>query len=226
MPVSGTRSARWATWITPTRPVRRYHSATVAVRLLLLGAPGSGKGTQGPPLAGRYGVPHLSSGELLRRQVKAGTELGRMWSGALDRGELVPDDVILSVMEDVLASPEAAGGYVLDGFPRTARQAERADGLLARTGGLDAAIYLDLPDDVVRERLADRADAQGRSDDDREVVERRLRSHHEQIGPLLDHYRRQGKLVTVDATGTPDEVAREIAGRLAAWGVGAGRGDA
>jgi adenylate kinase len=206
--------------------VHRYHAATVAVRLLLLGAPGSGKGTQGPPLAERYGVPHLSSGELLRHQVKAGTELGQEWSGALDRGEMVPDDVILSVMEVVLASPEAAHGYVLDGFPRTAAQAERAEALLARTGGLDAVIYLDLPDDVVRDRLAERATAQGRRDDDRQVVERRLRFHHDQAGPLVDHYRRRGKLVIVDATGSPDEVALEIGRQLAARGVGQGRGDA
>jgi adenylate kinase len=176
----------------------------------MLGPPGSGKGTQGPRLAHHYGVPHLSSGELLRRQVKAGTDLGRRVSGTLDRGELVPDDVILALMEQALSEPAVADGYVLDGFPRTASQARAAEGVLDRTGGLDAAVYLDLPDDVVRQRLAGRAAQADRSDDDEGVVERRLRIYHAEIRPLLDYYRGRGLLVTVDATPPPDEVTAAV----------------
>lgn len=196
---------------------------TVAVQLLLLGPPGSGKGTQGPRLAHRYGVPHLSSGELLRRQVKAGTELGRQVAGTLDRGELVPDDVICALMEEALGTPEVAGGYVLDGFPRSVSQAQAAEGLLARTGGLDAAVYLDLPDDVVRQRLAGRAAQDQRSDDDEGVVDRRLRIYHADTEPLLDHYRRRGLLVTVDAAPPPDDVTAAVVRALSARGVEAVR---
>lgn len=193
----------------------------MAVRLLLLGAPGSGKGTQGPLLGHHYGVPHLSSGELLRRQVGAGTELGRRVATTLDRGELVPDEIILSVMDEALSSPSAVGGYVLDGFPRTLRQAERAEGLLERTGGLDAAVYLDLPDDVVRARLAGRAD--GRSDDVDDVVERRLAIFHAEAAPLLDHYRKRDLLVPVDASPPPGDVTRAVVAALTAHGTKADR---
>jgi adenylate kinase len=191
----------------------------VGIRLLLLGAPGSGKGTQGPPLARRFGVPHLSSGELLREQVKAGSELGLEVAGALDRGELVPDEVIVALMHEVLSSPATAEGYVLDGFPRTVAQAERAEGLLDTTGGLDGVVYLDLPDDVVRQRLAERANRANRSDDDADVVERRLRVFHADTRPLLDYYRQRGLLVPVDATPAPGEVTAAIVAELAARGV-------
>jgi adenylate kinase len=192
----------------------------VGIRLLLLGAPGSGKGTQGPPLARHFGVPHLSSGELLREQVKAGSELGREVAGALDRGELVPDEVIVALMDEVLGSPATAAGYVLDGFPRTVAQAELAEGLLDRTGGLDGVVYLDLPDDVVRQRLAERATQANRSDDDVDVVERRLRVFHADTRPLLDHYRQRGLLIPVDATPAPSEVTAAIVVGLVGRGVG------
>jgi adenylate kinase len=156
-------------------------------------------------------VPHLSSGELLREQVKAGSELGHRVAGALD-------EVIVALMHDVLSSPETADGYVLDGFPRTVAQAERAGGLFERTGGLDGVVYLDLPDDVVRQRLAERATQAHRSDDDVDVVERRLRVFHADTEPLLDYYRRRGLLVPVDATPPPDEVTAAIVAALAARG--------
>jgi adenylate kinase len=191
---------------------------TVAVQLLLLGPPGSGKGTQGPRLARHYRVPHLSSGELLRRQVKAGTDLGREVAGTLDRGELVPDDVICALMEQALGAPGVADGYVLDGFPRTAAQARAAEGLLGRTGGLDAALYLDLPDEVVRQRLAGRAAQAQRSDDDEDVIERRLRIYHAEIRPLLDYYRGRGLLVSVDASPPPDDVTAAVVAALNARG--------
>lgn len=187
---------------------------TVAVRLLLLGPPGSGKGTQGPRLADHYGVPHLSSGELLRRQVKAGTDLGRQVAGALDRGDLVPDELIVALMEEALTGPDAPDGYVLDGFPRTRAQARAAEGLLDRTGGLDAAVYLRLPDDVVRRRLAGRAAEEDRGDDDAAVVERRLRIYHAQTEPLLDYYRQRGALVEIDATPPADDVTAAVVAAL------------
>jgi adenylate kinase len=204
----------------PARGQAGYHARTVGVRLLLLGPPGSGKGTQGPRLARHYGVPHLSSGELLRGQVKAATELGQRVAGTLDRGELVPDDVILGLMEQALASPAAAEGYVLDGFPRTVSQARAAEGLFDRTGGLDAAVYLDLPDEIVRQRLAGRAAQAQRSDDEEDVVDRRLRIFHADIRPLLDYYRRRGLLVTVDAMPPPDEVSAAVVRALTAHGAG------
>jgi adenylate kinase len=191
----------------------------VGIRLLLLGAPGSGKGTQGPPLARRFDVPHLSSGELLREQVKVGSELGLQVAGALDRGELVPDEVIVALMHEVLSSPAAAEGYVLDGFPRTVAQAELAEGLLGSTGGLHGVVYLDLPDDVVRQRLAERATQANRSDDDADIVERRLRVFHADTRPLLEYYRRRGLLVPVDATPAPGDVTAAIVAELAARGV-------
>ena len=155
----------------------------------------------------------------LREQVKAGSELGRRVSGALDRGELVPDEVIVALMHEVLRSPATADGYVLDGFPRTVAQAERAEGLLGSTGGLDAVVYLDLPDDVVRQRIAERATQANRSDDDGDVVERRLLIFHADTKPLLDYYRSRGLLVPVDATPAPEAVTAAIVAALAARGV-------
>jgi adenylate kinase len=140
-------------------------------------------------------------------------------AGALDRGELVPDEVIVALMHEVLSSPAAAEGYVLDGFPRTVAQAELAEGLLDSTGGLNGVVYLDLPDDVVRQRLAERATQANRSDDDADVVERRLRVFHADTRPLLDYYRQRGLLVPVDATPAPGEVTAAIVAELAARGV-------
>ncbi|HZM39536.1 MAG TPA: adenylate kinase [Acidimicrobiales bacterium] len=172
------------------------------MRIVLLGAPGSGKGTQGPRLAERLGVPYLSTGDLLRAEAAAGTELGARVKPYLEDGELVPDDLTLEVVDRALADASAAGGFVLDGFPRTVPQADRV-------GDVDVVLHLALSDDVARQRLAARDE--GRADDaDPEVIEHRLRVYHGQTAPLLDHYDRRGTLVTVDADRAPAEVAAEL----------------
>jgi adenylate kinase len=172
------------------------------VEIVLLGAPGSGKGTQGPRLAQRVGVPYLSTGDLLRREAAAGTDLGARVAPYLAEGELVPDDLTLEVVDRALADAGAEGGFVLDGFPRTVAQADRL-------GDVDVVLHLALPDDVARLRLAARDE--GRADDaDPEVIEHRLRVYHDQTAPLLDHYAKRGTLVSVDADRSPAEVMAEL----------------
>ena len=177
------------------------------MRLILLGAPGAGKGTQAAALAEHVGVPHISSGELLRRHVAAGTELGHKVARYLDRGELAPDDLVAAVVDEALARSRA--GYILDGFPRTLSQAREAEAR-HRAGLADAVVFLELPDDVARQRIARRM-ASGRPDDrDHEVVERRLGTFHTETDPVVDYYRDRGLLVTVDATPAPDAVTAAI----------------
>jgi adenylate kinase len=189
-----------------------------SVRIVLLGAPGSGKGTQGERLAERLGIPHVASGELLRAHVAAQTELGVEVAGSLARGDLVPDDVVLRVVGEALTRAAESGGYILDGFPRTRAQAERAHELALERGiDADAAVYLSLEedDDVARKRLAGRAGG-GRVDDaDAEVIEHRLQLFHDNMRPILDYYRERGILVTVDAAQPVEAVTEAIFAALA-----------
>jgi adenylate kinase len=172
------------------------------VRIVLLGAPGSGKGTQGPRLAERLGVPYLSTGELLRREAAAGSELGTRVAPYLNQGELVPDDITVEVVDRALGGARAAGGFVLDGYPRTLAQA-------GRLGDVDLVLHLALADDVARQRLAARDE--GRPDDaDPDVIEHRLRVYHDQTAPLLDHYDRRHALVSIDADRPPAEVTAAL----------------
>lgn len=186
------------------------------MRIVLLGAPGSGKGTQGDLLARRLGVPHIASGELLRAHVRAGSEIGRDVAARLARGDLVPDDLVLQIVGDAVTAAAAAGGYILDGFPRTRAQAERAHEL-ARARGVDAqaAVYLALDDAAARRRLAGRA-AGGRVDDgDAAVIEHRLQVFHDNMRPILEFYEQRGILVTVDAAQPVTVVTDEILTALA-----------
>jgi adenylate kinase len=177
------------------------------MRIILLGAPGSGKGTQGRALADHFGVRHVSTGDLLRAHIAEGTELGREAVPYVRRGELVPDELMLQVAGAAVGEAAREGGYVLDGFPRTLTQAERAYELAGPADvTADAVVYLAVPDDVVRERLAARA-VDGRVDDaDANVIERRLQVFHDETEPLLDFYRNRGILVTVDAAPPPEAV--------------------
>ena len=176
------------------------------MRLVLLGAPGSGKGTQGVLLAQRLGVPLVSTGELLRAHAAAGTDLGHKVRAYLDRGDLVPDDLILAALDAALRATMTAGGYVLDGFPRTLAQARHAEEIAAP----EAVIHLELPDEIARQRLTGRA-ATGRTDDtDPAVIDRRLRRYHSETEPLLDFYGQRGILHTIDAAQPPEAVSAAI----------------
>jgi adenylate kinase len=183
------------------------------MRLVLLGAPAAGKGTQAEALARHFRVPHISSGALLRSHMATGTELGRKVAAYVNRGELAPDELVVAVVVDALA--RADPGYILDGFPRTVPEAEQAE---ASYGGAlaDTVIFLVLPDEVARRRLEQRA-AGGRPDDrDPEVIERRLRRFHAETEPVVDYYRDRVPVVTVDATPPPDAVTFAILDALGA----------
>ena len=173
--------------------------------IALLGPPGSGKGTQAERLRDELGFTWLSTGALLREARAVGTELGRRAGGYMDRGELIPDDVIVDVIEDALAEV-GHRPVLLDGFPRTLAQAE------AFGRELYAAILIDVPDDVVVERIAGRG--QGRADDNPETARERLRVYHRETEPLVAHFERQGKLLRVDGAQSPDAVHDDVRAAL------------
>jgi adenylate kinase len=220
--------------------------------MLLLGPPGSGKGTQATALKGRWDLPHLSSGDLLRAHVKEETALGRQAKPFMERGELVPDALIIEMMAERLSQPDAAGGYVLDGFPRTVAQAEALDARLAELKQqLDAVISLHVPEAEILRRLSGRLTCSNpscnaiyqvdtmppkqagvcdkcgsaliqRADEEPAVIQKRLAVYAQQTAPLLDYYRRTGRLHAVDGTIGVENVVKEIARLVASAGEGVG----
>ncbi len=181
------------------------------MRLLLVAYPGAGKGTQATRLAAHYGVPQLSSGELLRAEVARGTEIGKVAAEYLNRGDLVPDELVLKVLFPLVLEATKSGGYVLDGFPRTLPQAEAAYSL-ARDNGveLQAVVYLRVGRDELLKRLRDRAGREGRADDDERTIAHRFEVFETQTEPLLDFYARRGILVDVNGEQSVDEVFGDI----------------
>lgn len=177
------------------------------MRLLLIGPPGSGKGTQATRIGNHYGIAHISSGELLRRQVEMDTAIGRAVQSQLARGDLVSDGIVMDLLRRPVETASRQGGYVLDGFPRTVAQAEAAY-LIARElgAGVQVALYLNVPRDQVVERMVSRGRAAGRMDDNLEVINHRLEVFDEQTAPLLDYYANREVLVTVDGSKPPDDV--------------------
>jgi adenylate kinase len=189
---------------------------TPRMRLLLIGGPGSGKGTQGARLAERLGIEHVASGDALRAEVARGTDVGRRAADHLERGELVPDEVVGELLTPVVAAAAVAGGYILDGFPRNLAQAHVADEALERNGvGLDAVVHLEVPNDELRRRLLARAEIEGRSDDTPDVIDHRLEVFAHDTFPLVDHYRDRGMLITVSGDRPPDDVTADVLTRLA-----------
>jgi adenylate kinase len=182
-----------------------------ATRLLLLGPPGAGKGTQAERLVRELGIPQISTGDMLRAAARAGTEVGRRAQGYMERGDLVPDEVVIGVAEERLGQPDARKGFILDGFPRTAAQAEALDGMLERLGvRLERCVALRVDEDELVQRLLNRARIEGRSDDNEETIRNRMRVYREKTQPLLDHYARRGVLREVDGQGSVDEVATRV----------------
>jgi len=207
---------------------------------VLLGAPGVGKGTQAAEISRRTGLPHISTGDLLRAAIRDGSPLGRKVAAIVERGELVPDGLVGEVMEERLARPDAADGFLLDGFPRTVAQADLLDRILARRGQvLDRVIDIEVPEADIVERLAGRrscgqcgaiyhvrhnrpkidgicdrcgsSELRQRPDDTEAVIAERLRAYREQTAPLAARYRKVGRLVEIDGRGRPDEVFGRIA---------------
>lgn len=181
------------------------------MRLVLLGAPGSGKGTQALRLKDALAIPHISTGELLRAAVAAGTELGRQAKAVMERGELVCDEIVLGMLEERLGQPDVSGGFILDGYPRNLAQANALDALLERIRQpADLAVQLDVGTELLIQRLAGRAQQEGRADDNPESVRNRLRVYSDQTEPVIDFYRRQGKLICVYGVGDVEEVSNRV----------------
>ena len=187
------------------------------MNLLVLGPQGAGKGTQAKRISAEHGVPHVSTGDMFRAAIAAGTELGKQVQPLLDSGTLVPDEVTVALIRERLAEPDAAKGFVLDGFPRNLAQADALDAMLGAIGrGLDAILFFDVPDSVGMERALSRARIEGRPDDTPEVIARRLATYHAETAPIVEHYRATGKLVPLHAERTIDEVWAEISDALQA----------
>ena len=181
------------------------------MRLVLLGAPGSGKGTQATRLREHLQVPHISTGELLRAAVNAGTPLGLQAKAIMAAGNLVSDEIVLGMLEDRFQQSDTANGFILDGYPRNLVQASALDGLLTRIKQpMDIAVQLDVATDLLVERIAGRAAAEGRADDSPEAVRNRLKVYEELTAPVVDFYRNQGKLAHLDGVGQPDDVFTRI----------------
>ncbi len=182
-----------------------------ARRLLLLGPPGAGKGTQASRLVDRLRIPKISTGDMLREAVEQDTPVGRVARIHMDRGELVPDSVVIGVAEDRLRRSDAKDGFILDGFPRTRAQAQALDALLGRLGThLDACLALQVDEDVLVKRLLGRARIEQRSDDNEEAIRIRMQVYRQQTEPLVAYYRERRILQEVDGMGSVEQVAERI----------------
>ncbi len=184
--------------------------------LVVFGAPGSGKGTQSARMIDEYGLYHISTGELLRDHIARQTELGRIADEYISQGHLIPDDLMISILENTLDSnPETASGVIFDGFPRTIPQAEALNGMLERRGAkVNAVIGLEVDDAELIDRLLKRGQESGRSDDNLETINERLNVYNKQTAPLRDFYIKEGKYHAIKGSGSIDDIFNEIRTRL------------
>jgi len=185
------------------------------LNLLVLGPQGAGKGTQAKHIASEYGIPHVSTGDMFRAAQAAGTAFGRQVGEIMASGSLVPDELTIAMIQERLSESDAQAGFVLDGFPRNLAQAEALDAMLAAIGrGLDAILFFDVSDEVGMERALSRSQLEGRADDTRELIAKRLRIYHSETEPIVEYYRATGKLVPLHADRSIDEVWSEISQSL------------
>jgi adenylate kinase len=192
-------------------------SDTRQIRLLIIGPPGAGKGTQAARIVERYGVPWISTGDIFRANIKAGTQLGQRVSALIEAGKLVPDDLTNEIVADRLKRDDVAGGFLLDGYPRTVDQVHALDRVLeVDARALDAVVLLQVDTDVVVERLLKRAEIEGRVDDTEEVIRHRQEVYAQQTQPLVELFEARGILVSVDGLGAVDEVSERIFSALEA----------
>lgn len=185
------------------------------LNVLLLGPQGAGKGTQAKRIASEYGLPHIASGEILRDEMRAATELGERIKEVYDRGDLVSDDLIIELIRNRLEQPDTEAGFILDGFPRTTVQAEALEGMFSDIGrNFSVAFALQIPDQVAFERLRRRAEVEGRADDTDDAIRRRLENYHRETEPLIEYYRTRGNLVPIRGDRTENEVFADIQSAL------------
>jgi adenylate kinase len=181
------------------------------MNLILLGPPGAGKGTQGHRLSERYGMPEISTGDILRSAVRKGTPLGREAKSYMDRGALVPDGVMIGIVRERLAQDDTESGFILDGFPRTVAQAEALAQLSEeQKRPIESVISIDVPQEELLQRLSGRSQREGRRDDTDEAIRHRLEVYERETAPLIDYYRRQGLLRCIAGVGTVDEIFQRI----------------
>ena len=187
-----------------------------ARRILILGAPGAGKGTQAERLRKELSIPHVSTGDMLRAAVAAESEVGKRAKAVMEAGRLVSDEIVISICEERLAQDDAQSGFILDGFPRTQAQAEALAELLERLGSpLERCVAVIVDPEELVERLIKRSEIEGRSDDNEETIRERMRVYEEQTAPLLRYYRGKGLLREVDGMGSIDEISSRIEEALA-----------
>ena len=179
---------------------------------ILFGPPGAGKGTQASAMVEKFNLCHLSTGDLLRSEIAAGTPLGLQAKSLIEAGSLVPDEVVVGIIDSRFKGTEGVDGFLLDGFPRTIAQAEALDAMLAKDGeAVTAVVSIMIPDPMIFERIAHRATIEGRADDARpEVVENRIRTYHDKTEPLVDYYKESGRYHEIDGIGTIEEVRERI----------------
>src|SRR6266568_586215 len=185
------------------------------LNVLLLGPQGAGKGTQAKRISAEYGIPHIASGEILRAEMQAGTELGQRVRDVYDRGDLVSDDLVIELIRTRLEQPDTESGFILDGFPRTTVQAEALDATMGDIGRSFSVVFaLQIPDAVAFERLRRRAALEGRADDTDKAIQRRLENYHRETEPLIEYYRVRGNLVPIHGARSENEVFGEIQSAL------------
>ena len=179
---------------------------------ILFGPPGAGKGTQATAMVENYNLHHISTGALLRKEIAAGTELGVLAKGLIEKGNLVPDEVVIGMIENEFKSTKGVDGFLLDGFPRTIPQAEALDKMLAKSSeSVTATVSIMIPDEMVMERIKGRALKEGRADDASEdIINNRIVTYHNQTEPLIDYYDKVGKYNEIDGVGSIEEVQERI----------------